>query len=110
MAAKPTQPPSETARKDMIDRMDRSDPAQPSDWKDREEQTGQADRMQGPGGGSDPCTTPIDRNAPAGARNSLGAKSDCGGRPTTDDSVVEAKDELDPAIPPPMPEPRSGRK
>jgi len=107
MAAKPTQPPSETARKDMIDRMDRSDPAQPSGWKDREEQI---NRKNQPGGGADPCTTPIDRNAPAGAKNSLGAKSDCGGRPTTDDSVVEAKDELDPSIPPPMPEPRSGRK
>lgn len=58
----------------------------------------------------DPCSTPIDRNAPAGARNSLGAKSDCNGRPTSDDSVVEAKDELDPAIPPPMPEPRSGSR
>ena len=59
---------------------------------------------------SDPCTVPIDRKAPAGARNSLGAKSDCNGRPTTDDSVVEAKDELDPSIPPPMPEPRSGSR
>lgn len=59
---------------------------------------------------SDPCSTPIDRNAPAGAKNSLGAKSDCNGRPTTDDSVVEAKDELDPAIPPPMPEPRAGHR
>ena len=48
---------------------------------------------------SDSCDTPIDPNAPAGAKNSLGAKSDCNGRPTTDDSVVEAKDELDPAIP-----------
>lgn len=59
---------------------------------------------------SDSCSTPIDRKAPAGARNSLGAKSDCNGRPATDDSVVEAKDELDPAIPPPMPEPRSARR
>ena len=58
----------------------------------------------------DPCSTPIDRKAPAGARNSLGAKSDCNGLPTTDDSVVEAKDELDPSIPPPMPEPRSGSR
>jgi hypothetical protein len=41
----------------------------------------------------DPCSTTTDRNAPAGSKNSLGAKSDCNGRPTTDDSVVEAKDE-----------------
>ena len=58
----------------------------------------------------DACTEAIDPKAPAGSRNSLGAKSDCNGRPTTDDSVVEAKDELDPSIPPPMPEPRSGSR
>ena len=51
--------------------------------------------------GSDPCATKIDRNAPAGSKNSLGAKSDCNGRPTTDDSVVEAKDELGPVETPP---------
>lgn len=47
---------------------------------------------------SDPgkCGGKIDRNAPAGSPNSLGAKSDCNGRPTTDDSVVEAKDEMGP--------------
>ncbi|HEY6445480.1 MAG TPA: hypothetical protein VIY53_03405 [Acidobacteriaceae bacterium] len=45
---------------------------------------------------ADPCNSPIDRNAPAGSPGSLGAKSDCNGRPTTDDSVVEAKDEQGP--------------
>lgn len=44
------------------------------------------------------CSTKTDQNAPAGSRNSLGAKSDCGGRPTTDDSVVEAKDEMGPGV------------
>lgn len=38
----------------------------------------------------------IDRNAPAGTKNSLGAESIRDGRPSTDDSVVEAIDELDP--------------
>ena len=42
----------------------------------------------------------IDRNAPAGSENSLGAQSIRDGRPVTDDSVVEAMDEKDPAIPP----------
>ena len=40
---------------------------------------------------SDP--TKIDRNAPAGSDNSLGAESVRHGRPSTDDSVVEAIDE-----------------
>jgi hypothetical protein len=40
---------------------------------------------------SDP--TKIDRNAPAGSPNSLGAESVRDGRPSTDDSVVEAIDE-----------------
>lgn len=96
MATKATQPKDKADRTDMVGRMDRSDPA------GRVAQTGQS--------ASDPCVAPIDRNAPAGTRNSLGAKSDCNGRPTTDDSVVEAKDELDPSIPPPMPEPRSGSR
>ena len=38
----------------------------------------------------------IDRNAPAGTANSLGAESIRDGRPATDDSVVEAIDELSP--------------
>jgi hypothetical protein len=55
---------------------------------------------------AEPCSTPIDRTAPAGSRNSLGAKSDCGGRPTSDDSVVEAKDEMGPGVTPPAERPR----
>jgi hypothetical protein len=47
---------------------------------------------------TDPCAGTIDRNAPAGSPNSLGAKSDCNGRPSTDDSVVEAKDEMGPGV------------
>ncbi len=50
---------------------------------------------------TDACSGEIDRSAPAGSRNSLGAKSDCNGRPGTDDSVVEAKDELPPIPTPP---------
>ena len=38
----------------------------------------------------------IDRNAPVGTANSLGAESIRDGRPATDDSVVEAIDELSP--------------
>jgi hypothetical protein len=40
----------------------------------------------------------IDRNAPAGSENSLGAESVRDGRPSTDDSVVEAIDEEGPDI------------
>jgi hypothetical protein len=43
----------------------------------------------------------IDRNAPAGSENSLGAQSIRDGRPSTDDSVVEAIDELGPGATPP---------
>jgi len=43
---------------------------------------------------SDP--TKIDRNAPAGSENSLGEESVRDGRPSTDDSVVEAIDESPP--------------
>jgi hypothetical protein len=42
--------------------------------------------------------TKIDRNAPAGSPNSLGAKGVRDGRPATDDSVVEAMDEKSPDI------------
>ena len=42
--------------------------------------------------------TKIDRNAPAGTPNSLGAESVRDGRPATDDSVVEAMDEESPDI------------
>jgi hypothetical protein len=45
---------------------------------------------------SDPSK--IDRNAPAGSNNSLGAESVRDGRPSTDDSVVEAKDEVGPDV------------
>jgi hypothetical protein len=45
---------------------------------------------------SDP--TKIDRNAPAGSPNSLGAESVRDGRPDTDDSVEEAKDEMGPGM------------
>lgn len=38
----------------------------------------------------------IDRTAPAGSENSLGAESIRDGRPSTDDEVVEAKDEASP--------------
>jgi hypothetical protein len=48
-----------------------------------------------------PVSKEIDRNAPAGSKNSLGAQSVRDGRPATDDSVVEAMDEQDPAIPAP---------
>lgn len=40
----------------------------------------------------------IDLTAPAGSENSLGAQSVRDGRPTTDDSVVEAIDEQGTAI------------
>jgi hypothetical protein len=39
----------------------------------------------------------IDRSAPAGSKNSLGAESVRDGRPSTDDSVVEAMDEEGPS-------------
>jgi hypothetical protein len=42
----------------------------------------------------------IDRTAPAGSENSLGAQSVRDGRPATDDSVVEAMDEEGPGITP----------
>ena len=41
----------------------------------------------------------IDINAPAGTKNSLGEESVRAGRPTTDDSIVEAIDEQTPAAP-----------
>lgn len=42
----------------------------------------------------------IDPNAPAGSPSSLGAESVRDGRPSTDDTVVEAMDEEGPAVPP----------
>jgi hypothetical protein len=52
--------------------------------------------------GDGPTTTAekIDRKAPAGSENSLGAESVRDGRPSTDDSVVEAIDEEGPGISP----------
>lgn len=49
----------------------------------------------------DSCSEAIDPSAPAGTKTSLGAKSDCNGRPATDDSVVEAIDEQGPLATPP---------
>ncbi len=48
-----------------------------------------------------PHVNTIDPNAPAGSPNSLGAESVRDGRPSTDDSVVEAMDEESPAVLPP---------
>ena len=45
---------------------------------------------------SDP--TKVDRNAPAGSEDSLGAESVRDVRPSTDDSVVEAMDEESPGL------------
>jgi hypothetical protein len=49
---------------------------------------------------SDPHVNTIDRTAPAGSKNSLGAESIRDGRPATDDSTVEAIDEVGPGIAP----------
>jgi hypothetical protein len=49
---------------------------------------------------STPHSSKIDRNAPAGSENSLGAQSVRDGRPVTDDTVVEAMDEEGPGIAP----------
>jgi hypothetical protein len=46
----------------------------------------------------------IDRTAPAGSKNSLGAQSLRDGRPATDDSVIEAIDEEGPGVSPLVPE------
>lgn len=46
-----------------------------------------------------PHLSKIDRTAPAGSENSLGAESVRDGRPNTDDSVVEAIDEVGPGVP-----------
>ena len=47
-----------------------------------------------------PHVNTIDPNAPAGSPNSLGAESVRDGRPSTDDTVIEAMDEEGPAVPP----------
>jgi hypothetical protein len=51
---------------------------------------------------ANPRSIKIDRTAPAGSENSLGAESVRDGRPATDDSVVEAIDEEGPDITPPL--------
>jgi len=48
---------------------------------------------------SGPHSGKIDRTAPAGSENSLGAESVRDGRPNSDDSTVEAIDEEGPGIP-----------
>jgi hypothetical protein len=53
---------------------------------------------------SAPRDVKIDRTAPAGSKNSLGAQSVRDGRPATDDSVVEAMDEEGPGVSPIEPE------
>jgi hypothetical protein len=50
---------------------------------------------------SKPHVVKMDRTAPAGSENSLGAESVRGGRPATDDGTVEAIDEEGPGITPP---------
>jgi hypothetical protein len=50
---------------------------------------------------SDPHPVKIDPTAPAGSENSVGAESVRDGRPTTDDSTVEAIDEETPVTPAP---------
>ncbi len=59
--------------------------------------------------GPDTCSGTTDPSAPAGSKNSLGAKSDCNGRPTSDDSVVEAMDEQGPLTTPATPQPGGSR-
>ncbi len=56
--------------------------------------TNQEKTSQNAGGQTRP--TKIDRTAPAGSENSLGAQSVRDGRPSTDDRVVEAIDEEGP--------------
>jgi hypothetical protein len=56
---------------------------------------------ENPTGESGSHPSKIDRTAPAGSKNSLGAQSVRDGRPATDDSVVEAMDEEGPGVTPP---------
>jgi hypothetical protein len=59
------------------------------------------DETQTPKSNAPPESNPtkIDRNAPAGSENSLGAQSVPHGRPSTDDCVMEAIDEETPVWP-----------
>jgi hypothetical protein len=61
----------------------------------------QNDAENAPSADSDSCNSPIDPTAPAGSKTSLGAKSDCNGRPSSGDSVVDAMDEAGPLKNPP---------
>jgi hypothetical protein len=57
---------------------------------------------------ADTHSVKIDRTAPAGSPDSLGAQSVRDGRPATDDSVVEAMDEEGPGITPLTPDKTGG--
>ncbi len=59
---------------------------------------------------SGPHVIRIDRTAPAGSENSLGAESVRDGRPSTDDSTVEAIDEVGPEFTAPLGSDKSGSK
>ncbi len=59
---------------------------------------------------TEPREVKIDRTAPAGSENSLGAQSVRDGRPATDDSVVEAMDEEGPGISPLDPQKKDPQK
>jgi hypothetical protein len=58
----------------------------------------QEETTRNTGKSSPPDPTKIDRNAPPGSESSLGAESVRDGRPSTDDSVVEAMDEEFPPL------------
>jgi hypothetical protein len=59
---------------------------------------------------SDPRSVKIDPTAPAGSKNSLGAESVRDGRPSTDDSTVEAMDEEGPDITAPLTTDKTGAR
>jgi hypothetical protein len=59
---------------------------------------------------ADTHSAKIDRTAPAGSHDSLGAQSVRDGRPATDDSVVEAMDEEGPGITPLTPDKTGGNR
>jgi hypothetical protein len=57
---------------------------------------------------SGPRAVEIDRTAPAGSKNSLGAQSVRDGRPTSDDGIVEAIDEEGPGDSAPLDNSKGG--
>jgi len=65
--------------------------------RDQEARTIHADSKE-----ADAHAPKIDRTAPAGSENSLGAESVRDGRPATDDAVVEAMDEAGPGVTAPL--------